>query len=94
MMPASSPLTKPTSPFSFGPPQKGILHPNSDGSIEKKITDPVPYVGVYGSGYFMNYRYVVILGILDKCSFSTGRELESLNSGISIFRFLFSILPS
>jgi hypothetical protein len=59
MMPASSPLTKPTFLFPFGTPD-GILCPNSAGSRLKKIIVPVPYVRVDGSGYFRNYKYVVI----------------------------------
>jgi hypothetical protein len=58
-MPASSPLTKPTFLLPFGP-QKGILHPNSAGSRQKKIIVTAPYVAVDGSGYFMNYRYIGI----------------------------------
>jgi hypothetical protein len=58
-MPGSSPLTKPTFLFPFGPPE-GILCPISAGSRQKKNIVPIPYVGFDGSGYLMNYRYVVI----------------------------------
>jgi hypothetical protein len=63
MMPTSPPLKKKKKTFSYFPlgPQKGILCPNSAGSRQKKITILVLYVGVNGSGYFMNYGYVVIL---------------------------------
>jgi hypothetical protein len=40
-------------------PQKNILLRNSAGRRQKKIEVPVTYVGVHGSAYFINYRYVV-----------------------------------
>ena len=71
IMPARSPLTSQLSYFPLGP-QMGILRLNSAGSRQKIIIIPVPYVGVDGSDYFRNYRYVVILEVLYKCRFGQG----------------------
>lgn len=61
MMPAISPLTNPIFLIPLRP-QKGILHPKSAGSRQKKIIIPVPYGGLDGSEYFKNYRYMSFKG--------------------------------
>jgi hypothetical protein len=60
MMPASLPFTKPILLFPFNL-KKEIIGPNLARSKQKKITVPIPYFGMDGSDYFINYKYVFIL---------------------------------